>query len=142
MLYSKKYNLLLLSFCLLLFLPSIEAQPKKRLKPPKRDSKVKSVDRFVDHAFNLYGKIFVYDSLTQVSAEIPSELEDELVESAERDIDSLWQVVPEIIEDISDASPLKKVKATLNLNKAKKALKYSGQTIKNYFVGTKEEEDN
>jgi len=123
-----------------LLMPVVISAQSKRIKPPKRNSKIKSVDQFVDHTFRLYNKVFVYDSLTQVGVEIPSELEDELVERAQQDVDSLWQAVPDIIADVSDASFMKKTKATFNLNKAKKALKYCGLTIKNYFLG-KEEED-
>ncbi len=141
MLHIHKQTLFISIVCIFLFNMTIESQTKKRLKLPKRISKVKSVDQFVDHTFNLYNKIFVYDSLAQVGAEIPSDLEDQLVESAERDMDSLWRVVPDIIDDISDASFMKKARATLNLNKAKKALRYSGQTLKNYFIGNKEEND-
>ena len=136
----QKKGLLILISLLLILGSSLQAQ-SKRIKPPKRNSKVKSVDLFVVHTFDLYNKIFVYDSLSNVGVEIPSELEDELVERAEQNIDSLWEAIPDIIDDISDASFMKQARATLNLNKAKKALKYSGITLKNYFVGNKEEDD-
>ncbi|MCK8482009.1 hypothetical protein [Psychroserpens algicola] len=118
------------------------AQPK-RLKPPKRPSKIQSVDRFVDNAFELYHNVFVYDSLTQMGVEVPSEIEDALVERAERDIDSLWQVLPTIVDDMSsgNANIMKKGKATINLNKSKKALKYCMQTVKAYFIGSKDDEE-
>lgn len=141
MLLSRKHILLIIGACFVLFSVNIEAQTKKRLKPPKRHSKVKSVDHFVGHTFKLYNKIFVYDSLTQAGVDIPAELEDELVERAEKDIDSLLQIVPDIIDDVSDASFMRKAKATLNLNRAKKALKYCGIIIKSHFIGNKEEED-
>ncbi|MCA0131932.1 hypothetical protein [Winogradskyella alexanderae] len=126
-------------FFIIFLAPNIGNSQKKRLKPPKRISKVTSVDLFVDKSFNLYNKIFVYDSLTQAGIDIPSELEDELTERAEQDLDSLWQLAPDIVDDISDASFMKQAKATLNLNKAKKALKYCGLIIKSYFIP--EEED-
>ena len=100
---------------------------QKRIKPPKRDSKVKSVDLFVNNTFDLYHKVFVYDSLVRAGVEVPSEIEDELVERAEQNIDSLYQVVPDILDDISNTSIMKQAKATLNLNRAN-------------FIGTEEEE--
>ncbi|OUS02740.1 hypothetical protein A9Q86_02705 [Flavobacteriales bacterium 33_180_T64] len=119
------------------------SQPKRQ-KPPKRKSKIESVDQFVDNAFKLYHKVFVYDSLTQVGVEVPSEIEDALVERAEQDIDSLWQVLPTILDDMSSGkgSIMKKAKATINLNKSKKALKYCMKTMKAYFVGSEEEDEN
>ncbi|MEP1488057.1 MAG: hypothetical protein ABJK28_06490 [Algibacter sp.] len=104
-------------------------------------SKITTTDKFVSKTFELYNKVFVYDSLTIAGVEIPGELEDELMESAVRDIDSLWEVVPDIIDDISDASFIKQAKATLNLNKAKKALKYCGNYMKSTVIGKKEDEE-
>ncbi len=138
--FSKK-KLLILSLVLSILMPlSIHSQ-SKRIKAPKRSSKIRSTDVFVKNIFKLYNKVFVYDSLTQAGVEVPVELEDELLESAERDIDSLWGVVPDIIDDISDASFMKQAKATLNLNKAKKALKYCGVHLKTMVLGKKDEEE-
>lgn len=131
-------------FCVFfLVIPNNSYGQKKRTKPPKRDSNIKSVDAFVNNTFELYHKVFVYDSLNKANVEIPAELEDELVQSAERNIDSLMSVLPDVIEDMSDSSASfgRKAKATLNLNKAKKALKFCIKTAKIYFVGSKEEED-
>lgn len=131
-----------IALCLVfVFLLPMLSWSQKRIKPPKRASKVESVDVFVNNTFELYHKVFVYDSLVNAGVEIPAEIEDELVEHAEQDVDSLLQIVPDLIDDISDAPFMRQAKATLNLNKAKKALKYCGITIKTYFVGTKEEED-
>lgn len=108
---------------------------QKRIKAPKRDSKIKSADQFVNNSFSLYHKVYVYDSLTKANVEIPSELEDELLKSAQKNVDSLWQVLPTVFEDMGSgkASILKKGVATLNLNKSKKALTYTMKTIKLYF---------
>lgn len=109
---------------------------QNRIKPPKRESKIKSADQFVDNSFSLYHKVYVYDSLSKANVEIPSELEDELLKSAQTDIDSLWQVLPTVFEDMSsgNASILKKGKATINLNKSKKALSFCVKTVKLYFT--------
>ncbi len=130
---------MILAFFLLAPFSAI-SQPK-RIKPPKRNSKIKSADQFIKNTFKLYDKIYVYDSLTVAGVDIPSELEDELTMRAEQDLDSLLQLAPDIIDDISDASFMKQARATMNLNKAKKALKYCGLTIKNYFLGEEEEEE-
>ncbi len=139
---SVSKTFIITGICLLL-LPNMTFTQTKRKNPPKRNSNIESVDAFVDNTFELYHKVFVYDSLTQANVEIPAELEDELIQSAERDIDSLMNVLPDVIEDMtnSDATFGRKAKATLNLNKAKKALKFCIKTAKVYFVGIKEDED-
>lgn len=139
---STKKRLFVLSLVLFMLTPLVVSAQPKRIKPPKRSSKIKSTDHFVKNIFKLYNKVFVYDSLTQAGVEVPTELEDELFESAQRDLDSLWQVVPDIVDDISDASFMKQAKATLNLNKAKKALKYCGVYVKTMLLGKKEDEEN
>ena len=127
--------------CLVLLLPMNSWSQEKRIKPPKRNSKITSVDKFVKHSFDLYHKVFVYDSLVNSGVVIPVEIEDELMARAERDVDSLWQEVPDIADDISDAAFLKQAKATLNLNRSKKALKFCMKAVKNYVVSPKEEND-
>lgn len=107
----------------------------ERIKPPKRISKVKSADIFVSKSFELYEKVFVYDSLTVAGSEIPTELEDELANSAKGDFDQLVEVTPDVVDDIGKAPIFRQAKAVLNLNKAKNSLAFCGITIKNYFLG-------
>ncbi|RKE94950.1 hypothetical protein [Ichthyenterobacterium magnum] len=128
---------------ILFLIPQNGFSQKKRLKPPKRVSKIESVDQFVSHSFELYHKVFVYDSLTKAGVEVPAEIENQLLERAEQDIDSLWQVLPTILDDMTsgDANIMIKGKATINLNKSKRALKYCMKTMKVYFIGTNEDED-
>tara|TARA_R110002049_G_scaffold246326_6_gene420375 strand:- start:987 stop:1424 length:438 start_codon:yes stop_codon:yes gene_type:complete len=127
---------------LFIFLAPINGWSQEtRIKPPKRKSKITSVDKFVKHSFELYHKVFVYDSLTRAGVEVPAEIEDELVENAERDVDSLWQEMPDIVDDISDAPFMRQAKATLNLNKSKKALRFCMVSVKAYFIGTEDDED-
>lgn len=118
------------------------SQPK-RINPPKRTSKITSVDQFVKKSFSLYHKVFVYDSLTQIGAEIPIEVEEALVERIEQDLDSLWQIFPTVFDDMSSGKGriLTKAKAAVNLNKSKKALKYCMKTAKAYVLGSEEDED-
>ncbi|MEP5338372.1 MAG: hypothetical protein ABJL44_10610 [Algibacter sp.] len=138
---SVKKTLFIIVFSALFLIPLLGTSQPSRIKVPKRMSKITTTDKFVSKTFELYNKVFIYDSLTIAGVEIPGELEDELMESAVRDIDSLWEVVPDIIDDISDASFMKQAKATLNLNKAKKALKYCGNYMKSTVVGKKEDEE-
>ncbi|MFD1615698.1 hypothetical protein [Gelatiniphilus marinus] len=140
---SLKNKFLLTVFCLSFFMPIHGRSQEKRLSKPKRYSKIESADKFVDITYKLYNKVYVHDSLTHVGVEIPGDLEAELFESAQNDVDSLWQVFPDIIDDIANSktSFVNKGRATLNLNKAKKALKYCVLYIKNTLVGTNEEDD-
>ncbi|MEP3838861.1 MAG: hypothetical protein ABJM36_14505 [Algibacter sp.] len=128
--------------CFFFIMPIQSFSQNKRQLKPKRSSKIESADKFVDLSYNLYHKVFVHDSLTQVGIEIPADLENELLESAQTDVDSLWEVLPDVIDDIanSGASFINKGRATLNLNKSKKALKYCALYVKQMVVGTKEEE--
>ncbi|REG87398.1 hypothetical protein [Winogradskyella sediminis] len=134
-------QVLLISMMLLFLSPIQGWTQEKRIKKPKRKSKIASVDNFVNHSFELYHKVFVYDSLIKAEVEVPVEIEDELMERAERDVDSLWQEVPDIAEDISDAPFMRQAKATFNLNRTKNALKFCMMAVKTYFVGTEEDEE-
>ncbi len=138
---NNKFLLVLLCFSFLIPLNSISQS--KRLSKPKRHSKIESADKFVNITYKLYNKVYVHDSLTHVGIEIPGDLENELIESVQTDIDSLWQVLPDVIDDIanSNRSIIIKGRATLNLNKSKKALKYCALYVKQIVVGTKEEEE-
>ncbi|GHC51403.1 hypothetical protein [Ulvibacter litoralis] len=129
--------------CLLLILVTsgVWAQDK-RIKPPKRDSNIESVDGFVNHTFDLYNKVFVYDSLTQKGVEIPAEYEDAILEDMEKNLDSMYQILPVVIEDMGGQPFAKKAKGTLNLNKARRALTFSIRTVKVYFLGESEKEEN
>lgn len=139
---SLNSTFLLVLLCLVFTMPLQSFSQNKRQLKPKRPSKIESADKFVDLTYNLYHKVYVHDSLTQVGIEIPSDLEAQLLESAQNDIDELFQVLPDVIDDIgnSGASFVNKGRATLNLNKSKKALKYCALYVKQMVVGTKEEE--
>ncbi|WP_452227053.1 hypothetical protein [Lacinutrix cladophorae] len=137
---KSNYNTVLIILAVFL-LPMDVFSQEKRISPPKRESNIISVDQFVDNTFNLYHKVFVYDSLTQAGVEVPAEIEDELMERAEKDIDSLWDIFPEVFDDMANgrANLMKKGRATANLNKSKKVLRYCLTMVKTYFVGTEEE---
>lgn len=129
--------------CFLFLLPLYSISQNKRQQKPKRHSTIESADKFVDVTYNLYNKVYVHDSLTRVGVEIPGDLEYELIERAQDDVDSLWQILPDVIDDIanSNASILSKGRATLNINKSKKTLKQCAFYVKQLVLGTKEEEE-
>lgn len=127
---------ILILFLLIFFtgIFTITAQPT-RMYPPKKDSKIESVNQFVDHSFDLYNKVFVYDSLTQKGVEIPPEYEDIIIEDLERNADSLYQIFPVVLDEMNGEKLWVKAKAILNLNKARNALTYSIKTAKKYTLG-------
>jgi len=137
---SLKNKILIIIFFVSLFIPSQGASQDKRQAKPKRYSNIESADKFVDITYKLYAKVYVHDSLTHVGVEIPGDLEIDLIESAQNDVDSLWHVLPDVVEDIanSNTSIFNKGRATLNLNKSKKALKYCALYVKKITLGTKE----
>lgn len=130
----KSSNLFISAFFLALFIPAVASAQKKRLSAP-RFSKVVSVDSFAVHTFEIYNKIFVYDSLTKAEVEIPSELEDQISESLLQDLENLNRAVPDILSDVESASLIKKVKAAASLNRSRRALTQSIKTIKIMLLG-------
>jgi hypothetical protein len=106
----------------------------KRIERPKRPSKIKVVDSFVDYSFNLYNKVFIYDSLSIREVKIPAELEDAIVDGVQQDADSLMQIIPEVIDGMEGEKLIRKAKAMLNLNKVRRILTYSVKTAKLYAV--------
>ena len=106
----------------------------KRIERPKRPSKIKVVDSFVDYSFNLYNKVFIYDSLSIRGVKIPAELEDAIVDGVQQDADSLMQIIPEVIDGMEGEKLIRKAKAMLNLNKVRRILTYSVKTAKLYAV--------
>jgi hypothetical protein len=111
---------------------------QKRIQPPKNRTNIPSVDKFVDASFGIYDKIFVYDSILRMDGEVLDEYNN--LEDIEYDMDSIIDVIPDILEELEEQSMLKKAKALLNFNKAKKALKYSSKRFKEMLIGTKKDE--
>jgi len=128
---------LLVTFCLTLFLtPNLDAQTKK-LKRPKSRVGVASVDSFVQESFDLYDKVYKYDGYA--AAGTPLEDEDiDVLEEALEEMSSLSESAPDILNDLDGVGVLKQGKATLQINKAKKALKYSIKTAKELLLGQRE----
>ncbi len=105
-----------------------------RIKPPKKRSKINKVDIFVNKSFEIYNVVYKMDSLTKKGIDINEKYEDAFLEAAQNDIKSLYEQVPDMVEEISNAKFLKQAKATINLNKAKKALKFCMLYAKDYLL--------
>lgn len=129
----------LLGVALLLFISSTYAQTKQ-LKRPKSKVGMYSVDNFVTQSFDLYDKVYKYDGYA--AAGTPLDDEDiDVLEDALDDLSGLSDSAPDILSDIDGASVLKQAKATLQMNKAKKALKYSIKTAKELLLGQRERDE-
>lgn len=123
------------------FLGAMEITAQERITPPKKLSKVKSIDDFSNHCFKIYNTVFVYDSLVNAGVEIPAEIEDEIAEDFEARIDSLSDVVPEMLSDVEGAPFMRKIRAAGSLNKSRKAINYMLQFSKKYTLGEAEDEN-
>ena len=125
-------------FALLIVIPESQAQTKK-IKRPKSRVGVSSVDTFVQESFDLYDKVYKYDGY----AEAGTPLEDhdiDVLEDALSEMTALSDSAPDIISDLDGVGMLKQGKATLQMNKAKKALKYSIKTAKELLLNQRERE--
>lgn len=129
----------LLGIALLFFISNTYAQTKQ-LKRPKNKAGISSVDNFVTQSFDLYDKVYKYDGYA--AAGTPLEDEDiDVLEDALDDLQGLSESAPDILGDIDGASVLKQTKATLQINKAKKALKYSVKTAKELLLGQRKRDE-
>lgn len=133
----------LLGIALLFFISNTYAQTKQ-LKRPKNKAGISSVDNFVTQSFDLYDKVYKYDGYA--AAGTPLEDEDiDVLEDALDDLQGLSESAPDILGDIDGASVLKQTKATLQINKAKKALikvyKISGDRLQTDGKGETEPVD-
>lgn len=123
------------------FLCAVGTTAQERLTPPKKPSKVKSIDDFSNHCFEVYNTVFVYDSLSRAGVEIPAEIEDEIALNLEARMDSLSAVVPEMLEDVDNAPIMRKLRAAGSLNKSRKAITYMLEFSKRYALGESEDEN-
>lgn len=129
----------LLTICLTIFLlPALEAQTKK-IKRPKSRVGVASVDSFVQESFDLYDKVYKYDGYAAAGTPLDDDDIDVLEEALE-EMSSLSESAPDIINDLDGVGVLKQGKATLQVNRAKKALNYSIKTAKELLLGQREHE--
>ncbi len=109
---------------------TIEAQKKtKRLKRPSSRVGISSVDTFVRESFDLYNKVYRFDNYAETGKPL-SDDDYELLIDAVEDGERVLTSVPNAISDLDGAGVLKQGKGTLQINRAKKALKYSIKTAK------------
>lgn len=131
------------AFCFLLPLQNLEGQTKKtkKLKRPTGRVGITSVDSFVGESFDLYDKVYMYDSY----AESGKALEDddyELLIDAIEDVERVTTLAPNAVADLDGAGVLKQGKGTLQINRAKKALNYSLKTSKKLLTQKRNNDDN
>jgi len=120
-------------FALALIFPvqHVEAQKKKskKLKRPSSRVGISSVDRFVRESFNLYDKVYVYDGYYEAGKSLTDDDYEILIDAVE-DGQEVLASAPDAISSLDGAGVLKQGKGTLQINRAKKALKYSLKTGK------------
>lgn len=133
-----KTTLFTCCFLLLLSTHKTLAQTKK-LKRPSSTVGISSVDKFVRESFNIYDKVYMYDGY----AASGKSLEDSDIDVLEQAIDNvtgLLDSAPNILSDLDGKSVLKQSKATLQINRSKKALKYSLKTAKDLLSGKRKKD--
>ncbi|OUR92723.1 hypothetical protein A9Q87_06645 [Flavobacteriales bacterium 34_180_T64] len=124
---------------LLIFIATLSFSQTKKIKRPKSKVGISSVDNFVTESFDLYDKVYKYDGYA--AAGTPLDDEDlDVLEEALDEVTALSENAPDLLGDIEDASFIKQGKATLQLNKAKKAISYSIKTAKALLLGERERE--
>ncbi|PWK18800.1 OmpA family protein [Maribacter polysiphoniae] len=126
--HSLKLKIAIILFGFLFLGHSAQAQ-EKRLKRPSGRVGIHSVDTFVRESFDLYDKVYIYDSYAQEGKPLEEDDYEALIDTVE-DAQSVLSSAPDAITDINGAGILKQGKATLQMNRAKKALKYSIKTAK------------
>ena len=126
--------------CTLLCMPFAEAQKKKRLKRPSSRVGIYSVDSFVQNSFDIYDKVYMYDGYAEQGKSL-SDDDIDVLERALDDLSALSESAPDILSDLDGANALKKAKATLQINRAKKALSYSIKTAKRLLSENKKDDE-
>lgn len=124
-----------LTLITLFFIIPLQAQTKK-IKRPKSRVGISSVDSFVKESFDLYDKVYMYDGYAAAGKSLEDEDIDVLEEALE-DVSTLSSDAPDILSDLDGEGALKQGKAVLQINRAKKALKYSITTSKELLLGTR-----
>ena len=127
-------------FCFIFSFQNLEGQTKKtkKLKRPSSRVGIASVDSFVGESFNLYDKVYMYDGYAAAGTPLKDEDLD-VLEAALEDVSNLSASAPDILSDLDGVGVLKQSKATLQINRAKKALKYSIKTAKKLLTTKREQ---
>jgi len=126
-------NVIIFWLALVFIVPNFEAQTKK-LKRPKSNIGISSVDIFTSESFDIYEKIYKYDGYIKTGKALEDE-DIDVLDDALSDLEGLSDSALDVLDDLDGLSVLKQAKATLRINKAKKALKYSIKTSKKLLSG-------
>ncbi|WP_439152207.1 hypothetical protein [Winogradskyella sp.] len=127
----------LFPICILFLLSPVLNAQTKRIKRPKSKVGVSSVDNFVRESFDLYDKVYIYDGYAAAGTPLKDE-DIDVLEEALDELTSLSESAPDILNDLDGVGVLKQGKATLQINRAKKALTYSIKTAKELLLGQRE----
>ncbi|MEM5566024.1 OmpA family protein [Psychroserpens sp. AS72] len=141
MFYKLSYSKFVLTLLVIVFfIPQSYSQTKK-LKRPKSRVGISSVDTFVRESFDLYEKVYKYDGYAQSGTPLDDE-DIDVLEDALTEMTALSDSAVDIASDLDGVGILKQGKATLQINKAKKALTYSIKTAKELLMGERNKKDN
>ncbi len=136
-----KHTLSILLGVVLFLFTSIAFSQTKQIKRPKSRVGISSVDRFVQESFDIYDKVYKYDGYTEAGTPLDDE-DIDVLEDALDDLQGLSDSAPNILGDIEgESNVLRQGKATLQTNRAKKALKYSIKTAKKLLLEKREKKD-
>lgn len=140
---KSSFNLIVsfLAFSFIFSPQIVEAQKTKRLKRPSSRVGISSVDKFVRESFDLYDKVYKYDSYAESGKTLEDDDYEILIDAVE-DGQNVLATAPDAISDLDGAGVLKQGKGTLQINRAKKALNYSLKTAKKLIAGKKKHQDN
>lgn len=137
--FSKKIKLNTILFGLLLIGYFGQAQ-KKKLKRPSSRVGISSVDTFVRESFDLYDQVYIYDGYAKQNKPLEDDDYETLLETVEN-AQGILTTAPNAITDLDGKGIIKQSKGTLQINRAKKALKYSIKTAKK-LLSKKEKKTN
>ncbi len=136
-----KHTLSILLGVVLFLFTSIAFSQTKQIKRPKSRVGISSVDRFVQESFDIYDKVYKYDGYAEAGTPLDDE-DIDVLEDALDDLQGLSDSAPNILGDIEgESNVLRQGKATLQTNRAKKALKYSIKTAKKLLLEKREKKD-
>lgn len=133
----KNATRIILSGVILVFFITTSYAQTKEIKRPKSNVGISSTDNFVRDSFDMYDKVYMYDGYAAAGKPLDDE-DIDVLEDALDDLEGLSDSAPNILGDLDGASVLKQGKATLQINRAKKALTYSIKTAKELLLGQRE----
>ena len=140
MYYTFTYSKHVITCLAVLFFIPLSFSQTKKIKRPKSSVGINSVDNFVRESFDLYDKVYKYDGYAEAGTPLDDD-DIDVLEDALAEVSVLSESAPDILLDIQGKSVLKQGKATLQINRAKKALQYSIKTAKELLLGERTSDD-